>query len=94
MLKTIGIKAVCILPLKRDLKNYFEKLNYKKMGGGIFLGIKKPIIKAHGSSNSEMIYYALMQAYNVGKIDISAEIEKAINEDKEEKIEDKMIERD
>ena len=42
-----------------DFKDTFD---YKKVGGAVLLGIQKPVIKAHGSSDGEAFFNALRQA--------------------------------
>jgi glycerol-3-phosphate acyltransferase PlsX len=39
-------------------------MDYNKVGGAPFLGISKPVIKAHGSSNAESYCSAIKQAIN------------------------------
>lgn len=48
--------------LHKELKKFKKEMNYTNYGGAVFLGIKKPIIKAHGSSNSVAIKNAISQA--------------------------------
>ncbi|MFM1534720.1 phosphate acyltransferase PlsX, partial [Helcococcus ovis] len=43
------------LLLKKSLKKIKDKYDYKKVGAGIFLGLNKPLFKAHGSSDREAI---------------------------------------
>ena len=37
-------------------------MDYKEYGGALFLGVKKPVIKAHGSSDAKLFEYTLKQA--------------------------------
>ena len=39
-----------------------QKIDYRQVGGTEFLGIMKPVIKAHGSSDEVAIYHAVRQA--------------------------------
>lgn len=53
------IKAI----ISKDiLKNVLSKFDYTKLGGAVLIGIKKPVIKVHGSSNSLCYEKALYQA--------------------------------
>lgn len=46
-----------------DRVNEFKaKVDYKEVGGAVLLGISKPVIKAHGSSNARAFYNAIRQA--------------------------------
>ncbi|PAB58889.1 phosphate acyltransferase PlsX [Anaeromicrobium sediminis] len=44
------------------LKSFKKKLDYTEYGGAPFLGVKKPVIKAHGSSNAKAIKNAVKKA--------------------------------
>ena len=44
------------------LKNFKKKLDYKEMGGAPLLGLKKTVIKAHGSSDARAFKNAIRQA--------------------------------
>ena len=39
-----------------------KKLDYNAYGGAPLLGIRRPVIKAHGSSDGEAFFHALRQA--------------------------------
>lgn len=51
--------------IKKTLKQMYEEYDDTKQGGAILLGVKAPVIKAHGSSNQEAICNAIKQAYYV-----------------------------
>ncbi len=50
------------LLIKSTLMNFKKKFDYKETGGAPLLGVKAPVIKAHGSSNDIAIKNALRQA--------------------------------
>ncbi len=54
------------------------KMDYNAVGGAVFLGVEKPIIKAHGSSNDLTIKNALLQAYAVAKSGIGEKIKNGL----------------
>ena len=35
---------------------------YKEYGGALFLGVKKPVVKAHGSSDEKLFEFTIKQA--------------------------------
>ena len=37
-------------------------MDYKVYGGALFLGVKKPVVKAHGSSDEKLFEYTVIQA--------------------------------
>ena len=55
-----------------------KQLGEDATGGAIFLGIKKPVIKAHGNSNATAICNAILVGAAAGDMNLSNEIEEAI----------------
>lgn len=49
------------LMLKPVFKVVQDKMDYSKHGGAVLLGVKAPVVKAHGSSNETQVYHALSQ---------------------------------
>ena len=58
-------------------------MDYREVGGTQFLGIRKPVIKAHGSSDARAFRNAVRQAMAAAKNDISAELEQGLQALKE-----------
>ena len=54
------------------------KLDPNKVGGTAFIGISRPVIKAHGSSNAEAIENAMGQAVQVARSGIIRDIEENV----------------
>lgn len=54
---TIG--AIPCLPA---IKRFAKTMDYKEYGGALFLGVKKPVVKAHGSSDEYLFYFTIKQA--------------------------------
>ena len=50
---------IILLNIMLSLK---KKMDYSEHGGAPFLGISKPVIKAHGSSNEKSIRRCILQA--------------------------------
>ncbi len=48
--------------LKSDLKEMKKSMDVNEVGGTALIGISKPVIKAHGSSNAASIFAAVRQA--------------------------------
>ena len=77
-------------------RNFFSKLGYlfckpgvdevmkmmdsEEIGGTQFLGIKKPVIKAHGSSGVRAFRNAVKQAMDAAQNDVSAELEMGLQQ--------------
>ncbi|WP_281164867.1 phosphate acyltransferase PlsX [Liquorilactobacillus sicerae] len=50
--------ALLLKPIFKELKS---KMNQAKYGGAVLLGVKAPVVKAHGASDAETVYYTLAQ---------------------------------
>lgn len=61
--------------VKKRFKKFKQKLDYSEFGGAILLGVQKPVIKAHGSSNAKAIKNAIKQAIKMVKNNTVGEIE-------------------
>ena len=48
--------------LKKDLKAMAKSMDVNEVGGTALVGISKPVIKAHGSSNAASMFAAIRQA--------------------------------
>jgi len=53
---------ISYLIAKRPIKTLSKAMDYKSYGGALFLGVKKPVVKAHGSSDEKLFEYTLKQA--------------------------------
>ena len=62
LLSTIG--AIPALP---SINRFAKTMDYKQYGGALFLGVKKPVVKAHGSSDEFLFYFTIKQAENFVK---------------------------
>ena len=71
------LAALMVMP---GLNGFKAQLDPNKVGGTAFVGISKPVIKAHGSSNAEAIENAVGQAKTFAESDIIADIEAHIDD--------------
>lgn len=63
--------ALFVMDGIKDLK---KRMDYKEVGGAVILGISKPVIKAHGSSDEKAFFSAIRQAVNFVSTDVIAKI--------------------
>ena len=56
------------------LKKFKKKLDPRKFNGAIFLGLKGPVVKSHGSTDYVGFYYALDLSYRIIKGDLMNKI--------------------
>ena len=50
------------IPCLPAIKKFAKTMDYKEYGGALFLGVKKPVVKAHGSSDEYLFYFTIKQA--------------------------------
>ncbi len=60
---------------KKGVDEVMGLLDYRTIGGTQFLGIKKPVIKAHGSSDALAFRNAVHQAAQAAKVDVNRTLE-------------------
>ena len=56
-----------------------KQFDYKEYGGAVMLGVRKPVIKAHGSADAKTFKNAVKQAVWFLENDLISCIEKNIN---------------
>ena len=71
------LAALLVMP---GLNEFKARLDPNKVGGTAFIGISKPVIKAHGSSNDEAIENAIGQAKEVAMSGLVDEIAAHVEE--------------
>ncbi len=64
--------------IKPALKNFKSKFDYSEHGGAPLLGVKAPVIKAHGSSDAKAIKNAIRQAKICFENNVNELIEESI----------------
>lgn len=60
------------------VKDMMKKMDYHEIGGTQFLGIQKPVIKAHGSSDALAFRNAIRQAAEAAEYNINDELEQQL----------------
>ncbi len=63
---------------KSGVDEVMKMMDYREIGGTQFLGIKKPVIKAHGSSDALAFRNAVLQAADAAGADIAKDLEDAL----------------
>ena len=78
MFKKNVLSKLAALMVMKDIKAFKKLLDYREIGGTQFLGIKKPVIKAHGSSDALAFRNAVKQAMEAAEGDITADLEQSL----------------
>ena len=66
LLSNLYTKVVAML-LKPALKKFKKRMDYTEYGGGILLGINKPLVKCHGSAKEKLFAITIKQAEDYAK---------------------------
>ncbi|MFR8103831.1 MAG: phosphate acyltransferase PlsX [Clostridia bacterium] len=61
-LKKNFLSTLASIPALPAIKRFSKAMDYKEYGGALFLGVKKPVIKAHGSSDEKLFHFTIKQA--------------------------------
>ena len=72
------LSGIGYLFCKSGVDEVMKMMDYREIGGTQFLGIKKPVIKAHGSSDALAFRNAVKQAMDAAESDISGDLEQAL----------------
>ena len=83
MFKKNFFSKIGYLLCKSGATEIVKMLDYREIGGTQFLGIKKPVIKAHGSSDALAFRNAIRQAMEAAKEDFTAQLEQDLAKMKE-----------
>ncbi len=76
---------LCALGVKSGINAFRKQMDYSEYGGALLLGTRRPVIKAHGSSNAKAMYYAILQAKKFVDTQVTETIMKAITKNQEGK---------
>ena len=74
----IRTKAAAVL-ITEEIQNIKKNFDPSEYGGAPLLGLRKPVIKAHGSSKAKAIKNAIRQARNCAVAEVSDKIASEIN---------------
>ena len=78
---TSSFKTKMAAPLvRKEVYDLKERMSADKIGGTALLGISKPVIKAHGSSNAAAIKSAIRQAIDAANSNMAEILQKNIAE--------------
>ena len=78
------ISKICTIPCLLAINRFKKVMDYKSYGGALFLGVKKPVVKAHGSSDEILFEFTIKQAE---KFVENKAVEKMVEEFTQTKIE-------
>ncbi len=56
------LSTIATIPTLPAINRFSKTMDYKSYGGALFLGVKKPVVKAHGSSDEKLFEFTIKQA--------------------------------
>lgn len=71
------LSKIAVVPALPGIKRFAKTMDYKEYGGALFLGVKRPVVKAHGSSDEKLFEFTIKQAEDFVK---NRAVEKIIEE--------------
>lgn len=86
------LSKIAAVPNLPAIKRFSKTMDYKEYGGALFLGVEKPVVKAHGSSDEKLFKYTIKQAEQFVKnkaVDKLAEVyQSELNKEKMKEVKD------
>lgn len=81
-----GIKSsfwakIGYLFLKKTINGMKEKIDFNKIGGAVFMGVEKIMIKAHGASDSDCVAKCITQAFTAVESGVVGCVREAIGKE-------------
>lgn len=66
---------------KKNLNNFKKQINPDEVAGAMIYGIKKPVVKAHGSSNAYAFSFGIKLAADVVRNDVINKVQNVLKEE-------------
>lgn len=79
MFKKNFITMFAAMLVSGGIKDFKKTMDYSEYGGAPLLGVKMPVIKGHGSSNTRAVFSALIQAKKFVETGVITDIENSVN---------------
>ena len=76
----IALKSVEYLCARKQINALKDMLDYAKLGGSVFLGLRQVVIKSHGSSKATSIAASVCQGVDAYRGGLIASIERMLAE--------------
>lgn len=70
---------IAALILKDSLADFKAQMDYKEYGGAVLLGIQKPVVKAHGSSDARGFKNAIRQGVKFANTGVVAQLQAMVS---------------
>lgn len=64
--------------VKGGMKDFKSKMDYKRYGGAMLIGVNKIAVKSHGNADARTFYNAVNLAYNLAKNDLVGKVKESL----------------
>lgn len=81
LLETRGRTKIAAKLAMEELRFLEQRFDAAEIGGAVLLGIQKPVVKAHGASDARAVKNAILQAVQLVKSGIAADIARELSAD-------------
>ncbi len=71
------------IPTLPAINRFKKMMDYKEYGGALFLGVKQPVVKAHGSSDEKLFEFTIKQAEQFVNNKTVEKLEKELSKSKD-----------
>lgn len=65
---------------KKGFDELKQRMSYESVGGAMLIGVNGVVVKAHGSSNADAFYHAIVVCYNLVKANVLDLIKEGVTE--------------
>ena len=80
MFKKNLLTKIAALLCKDGIAAFKKRMDYREVGGTVLLGITKPVVKAHGSSDARAIRSAVKQAMDAVRGDLTPDLQASMQQ--------------
>ncbi len=87
-LKKNLLSKLAAVPSLPAINRFAKTVDYKEYGGALFLGVKKPVVKAHGSSDEKLFEFTIKQAEQFVKNKAVEKLTEEFSKQREQNIEE------
>lgn len=90
-LKKNLISKLAALPSLPAINRFAKTVDYKEYGGALFLGVKQPVVKAHGSSDEKLFEFTIKQAEQFVKNKAVEKLTEEFSKQREQNVQEESL---
>lgn len=90
-LKKNLLSKLAALPSLPAINRFAKTVDYKEYGGALFLGVKQPVVKAHGSSDEKLFEFTIKQAEQFVKNKAVEKLTEEFSKQREQNVQEESL---